>query len=208
VIKAIGHIWLDKLKGDYIMKRSNLETMILTFSTVVLLLLGTIAPTYALQEQGAKSPNQEQPTKGQQDEKPKAKGKKKQQKHAEGPQDQKDEQHGVWQQHRAHSWKAEHRTWQQRGGYNGFRIPEDHFRGHFGPGHAFRIYSYPMVVVSGYPRFQYGGYWLSVVDPWPEYWSDNWYHNDDVYINYSGDGYYLFNRRHPRDRIAITVFQN
>ncbi len=65
-----------------------------------------------------------------------------------------------------------------------------------------------MAVVGGYPRFQYGGFWFGVVDPWPEYWSDDWYDNDDVYIDYSGDGYYLYNRRYPGDRIAITVNVN
>jgi len=25
--------------------------------------------------------------------------------------------------------------------------------------------------VSGHRRFQYGGYWFGLVDPWPEYWS-------------------------------------
>jgi flagellar motor protein MotB len=116
------------------------------------------------------------------------------------------EQRVAWQGDRAHNWQSEHRTWQQRGGYNGFRIPEDRYRGDFGPDHVFRIYSYPVVVVGGYPRFQYGGFWFSVVDPWPEYWSDNWYDNDDVYIDYSGDGYYMYNRRYPRDRIAVTVY--
>jgi hypothetical protein len=29
-----------------------------------------------------------------------------------------------------------------------------------------------------------------------------------VYIDYSGDGYYLHNRRYPRDRIAISVYVN
>jgi hypothetical protein len=116
------------------------------------------------------------------------------------------EQRVAWQGDRAHNWQSEHRTWQQRGGYNGFRIPEDRYRGDFGPDHVFRIYSYPVVVVGGYPRFQYGGFWFSVVDPWPEYWSDDWYDNDDVYIDYSGDGYYMYNRRYPRDRIAITVY--
>jgi hypothetical protein len=29
----------------------------------------------------------------------------------------------------------------------------------------------PIIVVDGYPRFQYGGFWFSVVDPWPEHWS-------------------------------------
>jgi hypothetical protein len=99
---------------------------------------------------------------------------------------QRGEQQAAWQEHRAHDWKSEHRDWQQRGGHNGYRIPEDRYRGYFGPSHAFRIYSYPVVVVGGYPRFQYGGFWLSVVDPWPEYWSDDWYDNDDVYIEYYG----------------------
>ena len=112
----------------------------------------------------------------------------------------------VWQQYRARNWRSQHRTWRQRGGYNGYRIPDDRFRGYFGPDHSFRIYSAPVEVYGGRPRFQYGGFWFSVVDPWPEYWSNNWYENDDVYIDYSGDGYYLYNRRHPRDRVAISVY--
>ena len=121
---------------------------------------------------------------------------------------QQAEERGVWQQHRAVSWESEHRTWQQRGGYDGYRIPDDHFRGYFGVGHAFRIYSYPLVVFGGYPSFQYGGFWFSILDPWPEYWGANWYDTDDVYIDYSGDGYYLYNRRYPQDRIAIEVYLN
>jgi hypothetical protein len=126
----------------------------------------------------------------------------------QGQRVQQGQQQVVWQQHRARSWQSEHRTWQQRGGYNGYRIPDDRFRGYFGPSHGFRIYSFPLVVFGGYPTFQYGGFWFSIVDPWPEYWSDNWYDNDDVYIDYSGDGYYMYNRRYPRDRIAISVFLN
>ena len=61
---------------------------------------------------------------------------------------------------------------------------------------------------GGFLRFQYNGFWFSVVHPWPEYWPDNWYENDDVYIDYSGDGYYMYNRRYPRDRIAISVYVN
>jgi hypothetical protein len=121
---------------------------------------------------------------------------------------QQSEQGGVWKQHRAHSWQSEHRTWQQRGGYNGYWIPEDRFRGHFGRDHGFRIYSLSFEIFRGYPCFEYGGLWFGVVDPWPEYWSDDWYQNDDVYIDYSGDGYYLYNHRYPRDRIAITAYVN
>jgi hypothetical protein len=121
---------------------------------------------------------------------------------------QRSEQRQVWQEHRARNWQSEHRDWQQRGGYNAYRIPDDRYRGNFGPQHSFRIYSYPMEVYGGYPRFQYGGFWFGFMDPWPEYWSDNWYDNDDVYVVYSEGGYYLYNRRYPQDRIAIEVYLN
>lgn len=114
-------------------------------------------------------------------------------------------QQAAWRQHRARSWRAEHRTWQQRGGYDGYRIPDDHFRGDFGPTHGFHIYGLPYLVTNGYPRFQYRGYWFSPVDPWPEYWASNWYDTDNVYINYVDNGYYLYDRRYPRVAIAITV---
>jgi len=115
------------------------------------------------------------------------------------------ERRGIWQGHRAQNWRTEHRSWQQRGGYQGYRIPEDRYRTHFGPSRVFRLYNQPLVVFQGRPRFQFGGFWFSVLDPWPEYWSDTWYDNDDVYIDYSGDGYYLYNHQHPMDRIAVSV---
>jgi hypothetical protein len=115
------------------------------------------------------------------------------------------EQRGVWQGRRATNWQSEHRDWQQRGGYTGYRIPQDHYNGYFGPSHSFRMYSYPVMVVGGYPRFQYGGYYFNVVDPWPQYWSNDWYANDDIYVDYYSGGYYLHNRRYPNDRIAISV---
>jgi flagellar motor protein MotB len=211
---------------------------------VLFLLLGTVAPTYAQQEQNeqdTKHPRQEQqakPEKQQQDQNRQQQQhaqqqqqdqNRQQQQHAQQQQQDQNkqqqqrqqqvnrpsrqeqhahegEQRAAWQGDRARNWQSEHRTWQQRGGYKGYRIPEDRYRGDFGPDHAFRIYSYPVVVVGGYPRFQYGGFWFSVVDPWPEYWSDNWYDDDDVYIDYSGDGYYMYNRSYPRDRIAITIY--
>ena len=111
----------------------------------------------------------------------------------------------AWQQHRSQLWDSDHRTWQQRGGYHGYRIPDDRFRGYFGPDHGFRIYGLPFMVVRGYPRFQYSGYWFSLVDPWPEYWGNDWYDNDDVYVMYVDNGYYLYNRRYPRTGIAISI---
>jgi hypothetical protein len=114
-------------------------------------------------------------------------------------------QQNAWQQHRAGNWQADHRNWQQSGGYNGYRIPNDRFRGYFGEGHAFRIGGLPFMMVGGYPRFQYGGYWFSAVDQWPAYWGDNWYDNDDVYVNYVDNGYYLYDRRYPGVCVAISV---
>lgn len=110
-----------------------------------------------------------------------------------------------WQGRRARDWRSDHRTWEQRGGYHGYRIPEYRFGQYFGPRHFFRIHDLPVLVFGGYPRFLYGGYWFSLVDPWPEYWADDWYETDDVYIVYAGDGYYLFNRRYPRVGIAVRV---
>jgi len=108
-------------------------------------------------------------------------------------------------QSRATSWNTDHRTWGQRGGYNGYRIPEDRFRQYFGRDHYFRIYGLPMVFVGGYPRFQYDGYWVTFVDPWPEMWPDTWYETDDVYLDYTDDGYYVYNRTRPGPGIAVTI---
>ncbi len=114
-------------------------------------------------------------------------------------------QRSAWQQHGSQHWESDHRTWQQRGGYHGYRIPENRFRGFFGPSHGFRIYGLPFLVVGGYPRFQYQGYWISTVDPWPAYWGNDWYDNDDVYVDYVDNGYYLYNRRYPGIGIAINI---
>ncbi|HVB34373.1 MAG TPA: hypothetical protein VNJ52_08400 [Patescibacteria group bacterium] len=114
----------------------------------------------------------------------------------------------AWQKQRATNWQSQHRTWRQRGGYNGYRIPTNDYNQYYGQNHMFRINTLRVVYVGSYPRFQYGGFWFSLVDPWPQYWANNWYDNDEMYIAYYGDGYYLFNRRYPRDRIAITFYLN
>jgi len=108
-------------------------------------------------------------------------------------------------QSRAGSWKNEHQSWAQRGGYNGYRIPDARFRLYFGHDHFFRIYGLPLVFVGGMPRFQYDGYWVTIVDPWPESWGQNWYETDDVYLDNTGDGYYLYDRNYPDFPIAVTV---
>lgn len=125
--------------------------------------------------------------------------------HLQRTQEQQRVQHSAWQEHRSQRWDSDHRNWQQRGGYHGYRIPDDRYRGYFGRDHGFRIYGLPFLVVGGYPRFQYQGYWISLVDPWPEYWGNDWYDNDDVYVTYVDNGYYMYNRRYPNVGIAISI---
>ena len=108
-------------------------------------------------------------------------------------------------QSRATSWQTEHQSWSQRGGYNGYRIPDNRFRQYFGRDHFFRIYGLPLVFVGGMPRFQYDGYWVTLMDPWPETWGPNWYETDDVYLDYTGDGYYLYDRLYPGFPIGVTI---
>ena len=118
--------------------------------------------------------------------------------------------HGGWQGHgslrdeRDHNWGADHRTWAQRGGYGGYYIPQDRFYASFGPQHFFRIGIAP-VFYEGYPRFNYGGYSFLIVDPWPDYWAADWYLRDDVYVEYEGDGYYMYDRNYPGIGIAVSI---
>jgi hypothetical protein len=111
--------------------------------------------------------------------------------------------HATFQQNRAQNWATDHRNWVQRGGYGGYYVPQDRFSISFGSQHPFRLNTRP-VIYQGYPRFEYGGFSFLMVDPWPEYWSDSWYRYDDVYIDYDS-GYYLYDRRDPQVRLAITI---
>jgi hypothetical protein len=79
---------------------------------------------------------------------------------------------------------------------------------HFGTKNRFRIHSLPVLFIGGRQRFQYGGYWFGLVDPWPEYWSNDWHDSDDVYVDYYEDGYYLYHCRYPGDRISISFYLN
>jgi hypothetical protein len=79
------------------------------------------------------------------------------------------------------------------------RIPDDRYRDHFGEGHTFVIND--PVMVGGFSRFQYGGYWFGFNNPWPE----GWYYTDDVYVDYIDGGYYLCNPYYPGARVGISV---
>jgi len=84
-------------------------------------------------------------------------------------------------------------------GNGGGRIPDDKFRSHFGRDHHFRV-SRP-TVVSGQPRFVYGGYSFIMVDPWPVGWD----YADDCYIDYVDGEYLLFDLAHPGVSIVVNV---
>jgi hypothetical protein len=216
-----------------VMEATLMKPVGLINTGVLLLLLGTIAPAYAQHEQQeeergkpqqGQQHQQKQPAQQQHQQPANRPAQRPQQSsggayhggvqptgatyggvhHSGVPQHQGQVRSGFVQS-RASSWNNEHRTWQQRGGYNGYRVPEDRFRLYFGSRHFFRINALPMLFVGGYPRFQYDGYWVTFIDPWPETWPPNWYETDDVYIDYTGDGYYVYDRMHPGIGIAVTI---
>ena len=119
---------------------------------------------------------------------------------------QTDEQRIAWQQHGASNFDSQHQTWNQRGGYQGFRVPEASFSKSFGRDHSFHVFGLPYMEVEGLPRFQFGGYWFSMMEPFPEYWGADWYRNDDMYVDYDGGGYYLYDRRFSnRPGVAVSI---
>jgi hypothetical protein len=121
------------------------------------------------------------------------------------PQAQSQARAGFLQSRASGSWATAHHTWQQRGGYNGYRVPDDRFRLYFGTGHFFHIGSLPLLFVGGYPRFQYDGYWVTLMDPWPDDWPPLWYESDNLYIDWGGDGYYLYDNNYPGIGLAVTL---
>ena len=78
-------------------------------------------------------------------------------------------------------------------------IPEARFRASFGSGHTFHVNRSEFANGSG--RFQYGGFWFNVVQPWPV----GWLYTDSVYVDYLNGGYFLCNPVHPGVYISINV---
>jgi hypothetical protein len=81
----------------------------------------------------------------------------------------------------------------------GGRIPDDRFRANFGRKHTFTI-DRP-VIVEGTPRFQFGGYWFVIAQPWPVGWA----YTDVVFVDFIDGGYYLLSPVHPGVQISINV---
>ena len=81
----------------------------------------------------------------------------------------------------------------------GKRIPDDRFRSSFGPHHTFRLRRDE--INNPRPVITYGGYSFELLEPWPAEWS----FDDDCYIDYVDDQYYLFNPARPGMRIALVL---
>ncbi|MGA9507008.1 MAG: hypothetical protein WBV55_00020 [Candidatus Sulfotelmatobacter sp.] len=81
---------------------------------------------------------------------------------------------------------------------SGQRIPDDKFRANFGRQHTFRVQTQ---VVQGQPRFQYGGYWFALSNPWP----GDWAYTDDCYVDYINGEYVLIDLLHPGVEIPLVV---
>jgi hypothetical protein len=91
---------------------------------------------------------------------------------------------------------------EQHQAQRGKRIPDDKFRASFGRQHTFHVQR-TQVVNTSQPVIVYGGYSFELVEAWPL----DWGFDDDVYIDYVDDGYYLFDPLHPGIRIAVFVVE-
>jgi hypothetical protein len=90
-----------------------------------------------------------------------------------------------------------HAVAENRGGSQHGRISDAHYASSFGSGHRFHVNRGEYAS----KRFAYGGYSFGFVDPWPVAWG----YSDDVYVVYSGGGYYMCDYVHPGVRISINI---
>jgi hypothetical protein len=82
----------------------------------------------------------------------------------------------------------------------GKHIPDDKFRAHFGRQHTFHVQR-TQIINNPQPVIVYGGYSFELIEPWPAEWA----FDDDCYIDYVDDEYFLFDVFHPGIRIAVFV---
>ncbi|MGA2003489.1 MAG: hypothetical protein ABSG70_08910 [Terriglobales bacterium] len=182
-------------------------------STAVLsLALGVATPAYAQQEQHDQQ--DEQKAKSGQEEKkaqPEKSAKPEQKPQAEQKKNAKPEAKNAQQQEKnnksaekpakqqQHVQQAQPAQQEQRAGNNGGgRIPDDRFKANFGEQHRFRV---SQADYTRDHRFQYGGYWFGIVNPWPS----NWLYTQDVYVIEINGVYYLCNPMYPGVNVLLSV---
>jgi hypothetical protein len=174
------------------------------FSTTALaVLLGISAPVYAQQDEPRpQEEKQAEPDakaahdQDKQEDKQTDKDKEKKQADQDKDKDKENKQTG---QEEKSTHQDERTQVDQRESKQGGHIPDDRFRANFGRAHTFSI-GRP-VIVGGAPRFQYGGYWFAIVQPWPVGWA----YTDVVYVDYIDGGYFLLSPVHPGIQISINV---
>ena len=84
-----------------------------------------------------------------------------------------------------------------RGGNEHGRISNDHYAARFGSEHRFHVNRRDY----DHRRFRYGGYAFGFIDPWPIGWG----YSDEVYVEYTDGGYYMYDRVQPGVRIAVNI---
>jgi hypothetical protein len=176
--------------------------LLTVFSTTVLaVLLGISAPVFAQdehpQEEKRAAPDEKADHPEKQEDKQVDKDKEKENK--QQIEKEKDNKQAVQENRQDEKSAHTEQQGERREGKEGGRIPEDRFRASFGRQHTFQI-GHP-VIVAGTPRFQYGGYWFVIVQPWPVGWA----YTDVVYVDYVDGGYYLLSPVHPGIQISINV---
>jgi hypothetical protein len=213
-----------------VMKRIGMKRIGMISAAAFFLLLGNTARTYAQQEQQepnkpAEKPQENKPVDKPQETKPAEKPqetkpmeKPQDTKPAEKPQEQpkteKQQEPAKTTKQEEPSKAAQHQPVQrtaaaqkQQNAHPALklsargtgRIPDDRFRASFGQEHVFVIND--PVIVGGFSRFQYSGFWFGFVDPWPV----GWYYTDNVYVDYIDGGYFLCNPEFPGANVSISV---
>ena len=187
------------------MKRVGMIT-----TAVLTLALGVATPAFALQEQHDQQ--DEQKAKSGQEEKraqPEKSAKPEQKPQAQGQKNAKPEEKNTQQQEKNNKSAEKPAEQQQRAqqaqpakqeqhasGNGGGRIPADRFKANFGEQHRFRV---SQGDYSRDHRFQYGGYWFGIVNPWPS----NWLYTQDVYVIEINGVYYLCNPMYPGVNVLL-----
>jgi hemolysin activation/secretion protein len=161
-------------------------------STAILFLLaGSIVPAYAQEHEQEKQPEQKQqqakPAQHQEQAKPTK----------QAQQAQHQEQAKPAQQKQPAQHQLASRGAQPAAGHG--RIPEAKFRASFGSRHTFHVNRSQFA--NGGGRFQYGGFWFNVLNPWPV----RWLYTDAVYVDYLNGGYFLCDPIHPGVYISINI---
>jgi len=154
-------------------------------AAMLFLLVGAVVPAYTQEHDQEKQPEEKQqlakPAQRQQQAKPA-----KQTQQAQHQEQAKPAQQP--QASRGSQTAASHRS-----------IPEAKFRSSFGSGHTFHVNRSQFANGSG--RFQYGGFWFNVLNPWPA----GWLYTDSVYVDYLNGGYFLCDPVHPGVYISISI---